>query len=412
MSQQTFVIVGAGHAGASAAAATRGAGFDGKIILIGSEKHVPYERPPLSKDVLIDPSQARLPIFPPEFYVDKDIDLRLGAKAVAIDRDMKAVVLETGERISYDKLLLACGARARAYPLLDALGEGVFTLRTLEDAQRLHAQLAPGKKLLIVGGGVIGLEVAASAATLGLDVTVLERAPRILARGAPAPLAEFLKKKHTSEGVRLETSVELTQALRSEDGAFQLTAADGRIFVGELVVYGVGVDLNDDLARKAGLELDNGVLIDDQGRTSDPNIYAAGDIARQRHPFFKAAVRQETWANAIGQGSGVGRAMVSGQPCEFEPPWYWTDQFGSNFQVAGQTEAEEWIPRGDVEAEKLILFGLTDGIVTGAVSFDLGREMRAARTMIAAAVRPDRAALSDQKTDLRKLTRKAPERCA
>jgi 3-phenylpropionate/trans-cinnamate dioxygenase ferredoxin reductase component len=403
MSTQTFAIIGAGHAGTSAAAAMRAAGFEGRIVLVSDEKHAPYERPPLSKEVLVAPEKARLPIQPPEFYADKRIELRLGDKAVAIDPAAKKVLFNSGEKLAYDKLLLACGARARAYPLLDALGEGVHKLRTLDDAQKLRGELTPGKKILIVGGGVIGLEVASSAVNLGLHATVLERAPRLLARGAPAPLAEFLRQKHESRGVKLETSVDLIETERGADGKFHLKAADGRDFTGDLIVYGVGVELNLDLAREAEVKIENGVVVDQCGRTSDPSIYAAGDIACQVNPFFGAHVRQETWANAVGQGAGVGRAMVTGEPCDFEPPWFWTDQFMSNFQVAGRTEAEEWIARGDVANGKFILFGLTDRIVTGAIAFDNGRDMRPARMLIAAGARPDPLALADPKADLRRL---------
>lgn len=404
-STQTFVIIGAGHAGTSAAAAMRQAGFEGRIVLVSDEKHAPYERPPLSKEVLTKAENVHPQLHPYEFYAGKKIELRLGNPAIGIDPDAKEVELAAGGKLTYDKLLLACGARAKPYPLLDVLGERVHKLRTFDDAQSLRGELTPGKNILIVGGGVIGLEVASSALSLGLNVTVLERAPRILARGVPAPLAEYLRHKHESRGVKLETSVDLIEAERGDEGQFHLKAADGRAFTGKVLAYGVGLELNLDLAHKAGLKIDNGIAVDEFGRTSDPSIFAAGDIACQANPFFGARIRQETWANAVGQGTGAGRAMVTGQPCDFEPPWFWTDQFMSNFQVAGRTEAEEWIARGDVVNGKFILFGLTEKVVTGAIAFDDGRDMRSARMLIAAGARPDPLALADPKSDLRRLVK-------
>lgn len=405
MSEETFIIVGAGHSGASAAAAMRTAGFEGRIVLIGAEKHAPYERPPLSKDVLLVPGKSKQDIHSHSFYVDSRIEFRFGVKVTSLDRDARRIVLDTTETIAFDKLLLACGSRARPYPMLDSLGPGVHVLRTIEDAESLRADLSAGRRLLIVGGGVIGLEVASSAIALGLHVTVVERASTILSRGAPAPLVQTLRARHEGRGVKFETGVELTSAHKDAKGHFHLGAADGRTFAGDAIVYGIGVELNLELAQAADLAFDDGVLIDAQGRTSSPGIFACGDLARQYNPFVGRYVRQETWANAVQQGAGVGRAMVTGQDCDFEPPWYWTDQFGSNFQVAGQCEADEWIARGDVANGKYILFGLTDGIVAAAVSVDCAREMRPARMLIAAGARPERSALVDPKTDLRRLAR-------
>ncbi|MGE4482274.1 3-phenylpropionate/cinnamic acid dioxygenase ferredoxin--NAD(+) reductase subunit [Acidocella sp.] len=403
MSESVYIVVGAGHAGAAAVAAMRGAGFAGRVILIGDEPYAPYERPPLSKGVLLSPGTSLCPIYPADYYDSHNIETRLGTLVERIEPATRHLVLASGETLSYDKLLLATGSSARHYPLLDALGEGVHVLRTLRDAQGLQKNLVSGRHLLVVGGGIIGLEAASSAAQLGLAVTVLERASRLMTRGVPPPLANILRILHEQHGVRFELNVELTEATRGTDGQFHLHAADGRGVSGSSILYGVGVELNDRLAREAGLAVDNGVLVDELCRSSVQEIFAAGDIARQFQPFLGAAVRQETWANAVHQGALAGRAMVTGEGGAFEVPWYWTDQYGINFQVAGKHEADEWLVRGDPAGGKYMLFGLTEGRVTGAVTVNNGRDMKLAKLMIVAGVSPDPALLCDTTLDLRKL---------
>jgi len=404
ISESPIIIVGGGQAGAVAAAALRDAGFEGRVLLVGAEQHLPYERPPLSKDVLVKPEAARLTIHSESFYSEKRIECRFGVAAVHLDVDERQLGLASGETLPFGKLLLATGARARAYPLLDQLGAGIHTLRSLDDAEALRGHLWPGRRLLVVGGGIIGLEVAASATVMGAQVTIIERAPRLMSRGTPLPLVESLAQLHREQGVRFELGAELIEASKTKGGEIHLTAEDGRHFSGDLVVYGIGVELNVDLAVSAGLHLEDGIIVDEYGCTSHPLIYAAGDVARQWNPELGAYVRSETWGNAQNQGNGVARAMVTGQPCDFEVPWYWTDQYGSNFQVAGAIEAEEWLLRGNQTDGKYSLFGLTDGAITGAITVNNGREMRPAKALIAAKARlPDLDALRNPKQDLRKL---------
>ena len=402
---QVHAIVGAGHAGTAAAAAMRASGFDGRIVLIGDDPHLPYERPPLSKQALLSAEASAPAIYPPEFYAERRIELMLGRAVEAIDPQACRLVFADGERLGFTRLLLATGARARRYTLLDALGERAHVLRKADDAARLRPQLVAGRRLLVVGGGVIGLEVAATARQLGLAVTVLERAPRLLSRGTPEPLAQILLQAHAAHGVEVHTGVELTGA-ECKGPEVRLSAADGRSFAGDLVVYGIGVTLNDDLARGIGLAIDDGLLIDAQGRTSHPAIYAAGDIARQHHAFLGRPVRQETWANALHQGAMVGQAMVTGEAGAADVPWFWTDQFGVNYQVAGQIEAEHWVERAEPEG-RLMLFGLSDGVLTGAVAVNAGAEMRLARKLIQQGARPDPLRLADPAIALRQILRSA-----
>ncbi len=402
--RRSFVIVGGGQTGAVAAIALRDEGFAGRIILVGEESHLPYERPPLSKDVLIQPERAKVTIHDASVYADRAIETRLGRRAAAIDRGARILTLDDGEAIAYDRLLIATGARPRPYPLLDALGTGVFTMRTLGDAEALRAAIGPGKRLLVVGGGVIGLEVAASATVLGASVTVIERGDRLMARAAPQPLADVLMALHRARGVTFAFGAALARAEREPGGGFVLTCEDGRTFEGDVIVYGIGVALNTELAAAAGLAVDNGIVTDEFGRTSDPAIFAAGDVAHQWRPVLGRHVRQETWQNAQVQGAAVAAAMVRDVPCADELPWYWTDQYESNFQVAGSPEAADWIRRGDDAAARYTLFGVTDGRIVGAVTVDNGREMRPAKELIASGrVIADLDALCDPKQDLRKL---------
>ncbi|MFG1481176.1 3-phenylpropionate/cinnamic acid dioxygenase ferredoxin--NAD(+) reductase subunit [Xanthobacter sp. V4C-4] len=398
------VVVGGGQAGAAAVTAMRAAGFTGRIILVGAEPHLPYERPPLSKEVLVKPESARLVLHPESFYAEKAVECRFGEAACHLDPEERRLELVSGDAVHFDKLLLATGARARAYPLLDALGPAAHTLRTIDDATALRGHIWPGRHLLVVGGGIIGLEVAASAATMGARVTVIERGGRLMARGTPAPMVDMLRALHLTHGVVFELGAELTDAAQGPTGEVTLKAADGRVFTGDVVVYGIGVELNADLAITAGLKVEDGILVDEYGRTSHPDIFAAGDVARQWNPARGAHLRFETWDNAQNQGTGVGRAMVTGEPCGFEVPWYWTDQYGHNFQVAGTHEADEWLPRGDPAALKCTLLGLRDAVVVGAITVNNGREMRPARAMIANGFKiTDRDGLADPKADLRKL---------
>lgn len=402
--RETFVIVGAGQAGAVAAAELRKRGFAGRLVMIGDEPHLPYERPPLSKDVMLKPAEARVTIHPSEFYRDNAIETRLGVAVDAIDRETRQLRLSTGESLSYDKLLLATGARARRYPLLDALGAGVFTVRTLSDAEGLRAAIRPGSRVLVVGGGIIGLEVAASSVMLGASVTVIERGDRLMARSAPPPLAQALMAMHRERGVAFSFGAAIVSAERTADGAILLTCEDGRRFTGDVVVYGIGVELNTDLARTAGLAVEDGILTDVQGRTSDAAIFAAGDVAKQWNPAQGRHVRQETWLNAQAQALGAAQAMLTGEAAAAELPWYWTDQYDRNFQVAGAIEADEWRPRGEPASGRYTLFGLTAGRVTGAITVNNGREMRPARQLLAAGGGGiDPARLCDPGQDLRKL---------
>jgi 3-phenylpropionate/trans-cinnamate dioxygenase ferredoxin reductase subunit len=381
MSKPTFVIVGAGQAGAMAAAELRQNGFDGRVVLIGEEAHAPYERPPLSKDLLLQPETARCQLYPDSFYEERNIELWLGTRVTAIDATAGQISLAAGETLPFDKLLLATGARVRRLPLLDQLGDDVHTLRTLDDARALQPVLQPGRRIVLVGGGVIGLELASTAIDLGAHVTVIEQAPMVMGRCSPGSLNEHLCKVHRERGVVLHLGAAMTHACR-ENGEIIVTLADGTRVIGDAVIYGVGVEPETRLASVAGLRVDNGILIDEHCRTSHPAIYAAGDAASQWNPLAHRFHRRETWENAKNQAVAAARAMMGLEPVEAGVPWFWTDQCGMNIQFAGDMAAKEWIVRGEMDESHFMLFGLNNGELVAAITVNQAREMRSAKMLI------------------------------
>ncbi|MBB2931724.1 3-phenylpropionate/cinnamic acid dioxygenase ferredoxin--NAD(+) reductase subunit [Paraburkholderia silvatlantica] len=405
MNASTIVIVGAGQAGALAAAELRQQGYAGRVVLIGEETHAPYERPPLSKDLLLQPQTARCAIHGEGYYAEHNIELKLGVAVTALDAQARVVVLANGESIAFDALLLATGARVRRLPMLDALGERVYTLRTLEDAQRLLPVLEPSKRVLLVGAGVIGLELASSAVDLGAQVTVIEQAPRAMARCAPPLLAGHLCNVHRARGVRLHLGSPLASAAR-ENSELVLTLEDGTRITGDAVIYGIGVEPETTLAQAAGLRVDNGIAIDAQCRTSHMHIYAAGDAASQWDEASGRHQRRETWENANRQAQTAARAMLGVETEAWEAAWFWTDQCGLNIQFAGDMAAPEWLVRGSLEAPPCVLFGLDgEGALVGAITVNQGRDMRSAKALIGKRARIARETLADPAQNLRNLAR-------
>ena len=405
MNRSVYVIVGAGQAGANAAAELRRQGFDGRVVLLGDEPHAPYERPPLSKDVLLRPGQTRCAVHAEDFYEQQGIELKVGVPVSGVDPQTRSLTLSNGETLAYDKLLLTTGARARRLPLLDALAENVHTLRTLDDARKLAGELQPGRRILLVGAGVIGLELASSAVDLGAYVTVIETAPSAMGRCAPPLLSQFLCGVHRQRGVTLHFGATLVSASR-ESGDIVLCLSDGTRIVGDAVIYGIGVEPDTALAKDAGLAIDNGIVIDEQCRTSAPHIYAAGDVASRRDATSGHHLRRETWENAQNQGVAAARSML-GMPLDSEAaPWFWTDQCGFNVQFVGNMGAPEWIVRGQLDAPPCVLFGLDEeGALVGAITINLGRDMRSARELVNHRAKLARELLLDPQQALRALAK-------
>ncbi|NHB89658.1 phenylpropionate dioxygenase ferredoxin reductase subunit [Photorhabdus tasmaniensis] len=381
MRDQIFIIVGAGQAGAMAAATLRQQQFDGDIILIGKEYHAPYERPTLSKEYLMNAEEEPKYLFSEDFYLKNRIDLRMGQPVDRIIPAEHGVVLENGDKLRYDKLLLTMGARARRFPLLDQLGENVYTLRTLDDAQRLRQAVKKGKRVLIVGGGVIGLELAATACELGASVTVIEQADNIMGRCAPPLLQDYLLNRHQEKGVQFFLDINIVSAQR-QGNELVLMLNTGERVIGDIIIYGIGAEFRDRLAADAGLVTNGGIVIDSRCQTSEPDIFAAGDVCLQREPLTGDLQRRETWENANRQATIAAHAMMGLEPPLPGAPWFWTDQWGINIQMVGKMQAEKWHIQGDLQSDKAVLLGTENEVLVGAVAINQGREMRNLRKLL------------------------------
>jgi 3-phenylpropionate/trans-cinnamate dioxygenase ferredoxin reductase subunit len=327
------VIVGAGQAGAALAAKLRALGHDGKIVMLGDERAPPYQRPPLSKGYLLgEMGEDRLWLRAPEFWAENRVDLRTGHHVSAIDPVGKTVTVE-GALMAYDHLALTTGSTPRRLP--SAIGgalAGVFTVRTLTDVDIMRGEFVAGRKVIVVGGGYIGLEAAAVASKLGLDVTVLEMAPRILQRVAAPETSDYVRSLHQAHGVKVLESTGL-ERLEGETRVTGAVLKDGRVLPADFVIVGIGITPNTGLAEAAGLRLDNGIATDELGRTSDPFIWSAGDCAS--FPWRGGRIRLESVGNAIDQAEAVAANIMGAREPYQAKPWFWSDQYDLKLQIAG-----------------------------------------------------------------------------
>jgi 3-phenylpropionate/trans-cinnamate dioxygenase ferredoxin reductase subunit len=370
MATQAFVIVGAGLAGAKAAEALRGSGFDGQISLIGAEEHLPYERPPLSKDYLIGKADRdSVFVHDQTWYRQQDIDLRLGSPASAIDRAARQVRLANGARLPFGKLLLTTGARPRRL----AGATGVHYLRTLDDSDRLKEILATGSHLAVIGGGWIGLEIAAAARQAGLQVTVVESLELPLLRVLGREMGQVFADLHRSAGVDLRLGVRIEEIISTGGTATGVRLADGTRIGADAVVAGIGATPSTELAEQAGLEIGNGIVTSAALRTSDPDIFAAGDIASAFHPLLGHHVRVEHWANALKQPAVAAAAMLDQDARYEELPYFYTDQYDLGMEYLGHVDGgyDQIVVRGDLEAREFIAFWLKDGRVRAGMNVNI-----------------------------------------
>ena len=402
----SIVVVGAGQAGAWVAAILRDEGFDGRVVLVGEEAHEPYERPPLSKALLAGTKDAAsCAVKPHGFYAERDIELRLGCPVRAIERERKALVLDDGATLEYDRLVLATGARARSLPVPGAERPGVHLLRTLDDALALRDALTPGARICLIGGGYIGLEIAATATALGCRATVVEALPALLSRAMPPELSRIVAARHRARGVAIETGFR-TAEIAAEGTALRVAAEDGRAVEAEAVVVGIGIVPNAELAEAAGIACDDGILVDAFGRTSDPAVFAAGDATRHENPLLGRRVRLESWQNAQNQGIAVARGLLGGTAPYAEVPWFWSDQFDMNIQAVGLAEAwDQVVLRGEPEGEQLSVYCLQAGALVSATAINAARDIRYARQMIAAGAMPAPEDLANPEVPLKQLAR-------
>jgi 3-phenylpropionate/trans-cinnamate dioxygenase ferredoxin reductase component len=400
-----IVIVGAGIAGVQAAEGLRKAGYDGALTLVGAEPHMPYDRPPLSKEVLLRAgAENTIALRDENFFAANKIDVMLGKRVCAIERPDRRVVLEDGSRLDYVKLVLATGSRPRVLAGLSPQAPGVFYLRTLADSLMLRATLARGGRVAIVGGGVIGLEVAAVAAGRGLAVTVIEAASRVMARAASPVIGAYLAKRHQEHGVAIRCGVSVDSARQDGDGCWRLALNDGCVVEAEIVVVGVGVVPETSLAGAAGLQVaKEGVVTDGFGRTDDSNIYAAGEVAYHVNGLEKGRQRQENWHHAAAHGAHVGRALIAPDTCYSEICGYWSDQYDTHLMVSGLPAGDVDVVRGDVTTNRFVVFHLVGGVVAGASAVNAAPELRVAKLLVRNRARVPASELQDPSTDLRKV---------
>jgi 3-phenylpropionate/trans-cinnamate dioxygenase ferredoxin reductase component len=400
----THIIVGAGQAGGWAAMAMRQAGFAGRILLIGEESWRPYERPPLSKAVLTDDPEPPIAYFhAAERYSEQGIELRLHAEVTEVDSQAHRIRLRDGQALAYDRLLLTTGGRARRLPIPG--GEKALYLRTIEDARLIRAHLASAQRVVCIGAGVIGLEIASSARARGAEVTVLEALPRAMGRSVSPEGAEFVATLHRNAGVELHFGVIVDAIEDAGSGGFHVTCRDGAEFSSDLVIAGVGMQRNLPLAEAADLALEGGIVVDELGRTSAPDIYAAGDITAFHHPLFDRRLRLESWRHAQNHGIAVGKAMCGEATPYDDIPWFWTDQHGVNLQVAGlPADAVRTIVRASAPPGVFTAVHLAeDGSVIGVTAANNPREIRAGQALIKSRRPVDATALADPAVPLQRL---------
>jgi 3-phenylpropionate/trans-cinnamate dioxygenase ferredoxin reductase subunit len=397
-------IVGAGHAAGQAAASLRQKGFDGDILLVGEESWPPYQRPPLSKKFLAGEIPAeRLYFKPPDFYDDHRIELCLGTRVTSVDRDRRNLVTAAGERIAYDTLVLATGSRVRRVEIPGSDLHGVCYLRNIDDVAYIRAGMETARHVVIIGAGYIGLEVAAVTRQLGHDVTVLETEDRVMSRVVSPEVSAFFQSEHAARGVRLM----LSTALDSFDGDARIAAVrttDGYSVPADLVIAGIGIVPNTELAASAGLEVDNGIVVDAGCRTADRNIFAVGDCTAHPNGIYGRRIRLESVHNALEQAK-TAAANICGKDVEYvQVPWFWSDQYDIKLQIAGLSEGyDEVVVRGDPATRSFSCLYLRDGVLIACDAVNAPRDFVQSKTLIAAKERIAPGRLADAGTQLRDL---------
>jgi len=405
---ETFVIVGAGLAGGGAAATLREEGFDGRVVLIGAEPRPPYERPPLSKEYLRGEAPFERALFqPPGFYGENDIETRFGVRVTRVDAAEKEIELDNEENVPYDALLAATGARNRRIPIPGLDLDGIYDLRTVADCDRIRAEISPGHKAVVVGMGFIGSEVAASLRQSGVDVAVVDQNTVPLRRVLGEEVGRVVEGIHRDHGTELIFE-DRVAAFEGTGRVEQVTTQGGHRIECDFVVVGLGVEPVTEPLAGTGVQIDNGVLVDEYCRTNVEGIYAAGDMANHYHPVFRRHIRVEHWQNALKQGPAAGRNMLGKNEPYEEIPWFWSDQYEHNIQYAGfHTEWDELVVRGSTEARNFVAFYRKDGLMLAAVAINRGRDLRRSIPLIKNQEEISAAKLSDPDVDLRTLTRGA-----
>ena len=404
MSKQ-ILIVGAGHAAGQIVSTLKQQKFPGRIVLVGDEPYLPYQRPPLSKKFLAGELPAeRLHVKAESFYDDPQIDIRLNTHVTSIDRTARVATTDSAEQIHYDTAILATGSRVRKLPGHETLPGGIHYLRTIDDVIAIQADIAPKAKLVIIGAGYIGLEVAAVAQSLDLDVTVVEMADRVMSRVVSPEISSFYQQEHERHGVQLKLSTGLQDFLLNEQGtrvAGVLTDS-GETIPADLVIVGVGIVPNTELAQQAGLEVDNGVVVDEYCRTSDASIFAVGDCASHPSEIYGRQLRLESVHNALEQAKTAAANACGKSVAYSQVPWFWSDQYDLKLQIAGLSEGyDNIVLRGDLSKRSFSCLYLRNGKLVAIDAINAPRDFLQAKPLIAAGTRVEAKSLADSSVPLK-----------
>ncbi len=394
--KQRIVIAGAGHAAGQLVASLKQQKFEGQIVLVGDEPYLPYQRPPLSKKFLSgDLEAARLYVKPESFYTDAKVETHLNCTISAIDRDAKVLLTESGETIAYDKLVLALGSRVRRLSIEGADLDGVHYLRNIGDVDAIRAELGERKKAVIVGAGYIGLEVAAVLRQQGVDVTVIEMAERVMSRVVSPEISDFYQIEHASHGVKLRLSTGIV-AFHGESRISAVETVDGEMIDADFVIAGVGVLPNIELAEAARLTIDNGILVDDQCQSSDPDIYAVGDCTAHPNAIYERHLRLESVQNALEQARTAASNLCGKEKHYSEVPWFWSDQYDLKLQIAGlSTGYDDVVIRGNPADRVFACMYLKNGKLIATDAVNSPRDFVQSKAIIAAQSLVDRGHLAD-----------------
>jgi len=396
-----MVIVGGGHAAGQACASLRQEGFKGEIVVIGDEPHLPYQRPPLSKQYLSgEHGLEKVHLRPAKFYADQHVTLKLGVRAEAIDAAAHTVTTSAGEAVHYDKLLLATGGRPRRLNIAGSDLAGIHYLRGIDDVDGIRGEMAPGRKLVIVGGGYVGLEVASVAVVSGLEVHVLEMEQRILQRVTTPAMSTYYHHLHESRGVHLHTSTAVT-GFRG-DGRVAAVLCGDREFAADLVIVGIGIIPNVEIAQAAGIECSNGIIVDEHCRTSAPDVFAAGDCTNHPNPLLGRRLRLESVPNAMEQARVAAANMLGGTKTYASMPWFWSDQYELKLQMLGfSSDGDSQVLRGNMNTNQFAMFYLKNGAVVAVDAVNSPKEFMIGKQLIGKQVDPAR--LADLAVDLKSL---------
>ena len=405
---EKIVILGAGHAGGSLAAFLRQFGHAGPVTLIGDEPYAPYQRPPLSKAWLAGTSNLENVLLRPEaWYASNDVDMRLSRRCVRIDRANRTVHLDNGDTIDYDAAIIATGARPRVLSLPGETLKNVFVLRSIDDADAIKNAITPGVRVALIGAGYIGLEVAASAVKAGAEAIVLEREPRCVARVACPAISEFLENYHRGQGVTFHVDA-FVSGFAGEDAVEGVLLESGEQIPCDVAIVGAGVVPNDEIARDAGVDCSNGVEVDEDARSSDPHVFAIGDVSYRPLQDYDRRGRLESVPNALEQARRVASILTARKPPPAETPWFWSDQFDLKIQIAGLLlDADKQIVRGSKENAKFSVFHLKGDVVRAVESINAPPEFMMGRKWIAARTRIDPSRLADVSVPIKEVIKDA-----